>query len=62
MALTGVDSQDPHVAAISSQETFEDLDAGGLARAVWPQQSKDVTTLNVKIHVIDGAQISVGLT
>src|SRR5262249_33085310 len=42
-------------------QPFDDLERGGLARAVWPENSEELTWLDVEADAVHGCHIAVGL-
>ena len=57
----GVLPQDGDGAAAATAQTLEDLDDGGLAGTVWPQERKDSAGRNREVQVLQDALVPVGL-
>ena len=50
-----IETHDGDVPGVGLPQTFDDLDGGGLAGAIWTEHSKDLALLNGKADTIDDA-------
>src|SRR5439155_4578783 len=56
-----VKTKDRYLAAIRVSEPLQDLDRGGLARPVRPQEGEDLSGRNRQVDALDGLEVAVGL-
>ena len=56
-----IDAEDVESAGVGAAETFEALERRGLARAVWAEQTEDLTPADGEADVVDRGHISVRL-
>jgi hypothetical protein len=57
----GVEAEDADVAAGTGAEAFEDLDRGGLARAVRSEEAEDFAGADFEVDSFDGSEIGIAL-
>jgi hypothetical protein len=60
-AARDVKAEDDRLAAVGRAKALEDLDRGRFARAVRPEQAKDLACGDIEIDPIDGARVAVTL-